>query len=105
MYRTRHHWPLNMCHWVDMQACVVRQHHDTDGVCVAVAVTAVVTAAEAEMQNRRVVCVTNLKPAAMRGIVSQAMVLAATHPETGKVFMAQGAQGGVHRTADGALPM
>lgn len=42
-------------------------------------------AAEAEMQNRRVVCVANLKPAAMRGIVSQAMVLAATHPETGKV--------------------
>lgn len=37
------------------------------------------------MQNRRVVCVCNLKPAAMRGIVSQAMVLAATHPETGKV--------------------
>jgi tRNA-binding EMAP/Myf-like protein len=37
------------------------------------------------MQNRRVVCVANLKPAAMRGIVSQAMVLAATHPETGKV--------------------
>lgn len=40
---------------------------------------------EPEMQNRRVVCVANLKPAAMRGIVSQAMVLAATHPETGKV--------------------
>lgn len=37
------------------------------------------------MQNRRVVCVCNLKPAAMRGIVSQAMVLAATHPDTGKV--------------------
>jgi tRNA-binding EMAP/Myf-like protein len=48
---------------------------------------AAAAAAEAEMQNRRVVCVTNLKPAAMRGIVSQAMVLAATHPETGKVSM------------------
>jgi tRNA-binding EMAP/Myf-like protein len=40
---------------------------------------------EAEMQQRRVVVVANLKPAAMRGITSQAMVLAATHPESGKV--------------------
>eukprot|EP00878_Enallax_costatus_P027717 GHUV01029865.1.p2 GENE.GHUV01029865.1~~GHUV01029865.1.p2 ORF type:complete len:113 (+),score=41.29 GHUV01029865.1:550-888(+) len=37
------------------------------------------------MQQRKVICVCNLKPAAMRGITSQAMVLAATHPETGKV--------------------
>ncbi|WIA39334.1 hypothetical protein OEZ86_005446 [Tetradesmus obliquus] len=40
---------------------------------------------EAEMQQRRVLVVANLKPAAMRGITSQAMVLAATHPESGKV--------------------
>ena len=31
-----------------------------------------------DMQNRRVVCVCNLKPAAMRGIKSSAMVLAAS---------------------------
>lgn len=37
------------------------------------------------MQRRKIVCVCNLKPAAMRGVTSQAMVLAATHPETGKV--------------------
>jgi tRNA-binding EMAP/Myf-like protein len=40
---------------------------------------------EAEMQQRRVVVVANLKPAAMRGITSQAMVLAATHLDSGKV--------------------
>lgn len=43
---------------------------------------------EAEMQQRRVLVVANLKPAAMRGITSQAMVLAATHPESGKVCFA-----------------
>lgn len=48
---------------------------------------------EAEMQQRRVVVVANLKPAAMRGIVSQAMVLAATHPETGKVSTGFSVQG------------
>ncbi|KAF6255958.1 tRNA synthetases class I (M)-domain-containing protein [Scenedesmus sp. NREL 46B-D3] len=40
---------------------------------------------EAAMQQRRVAVVANLKPAAMRGITSQAMVLAATHPDSGKV--------------------
>lgn len=40
---------------------------------------------EPEMQGRRVLLLCNLKPAAMRGVTSQAMVLAATHPETGKV--------------------
>ncbi len=38
---------------------------------------------EAEMQNRLVVVLCNLKPAAMRGITSQAMVLAATSPPEG----------------------
>ncbi|KAI8463720.1 MAG: tRNA synthetases class I (M)-domain-containing protein [Monoraphidium minutum] len=40
---------------------------------------------EAEMQGRPVVVLCNLKPAAMRGVASQAMVLCATHPESGKV--------------------
>ena len=40
---------------------------------------------EAEMQGRRVVLVCNLKPANMRGIQSQAMVLAATAPDGSKV--------------------
>ena len=40
---------------------------------------------EAEMQGRRVLVLCNLKPAAMRGVTSQAMVLAATHPDSGKV--------------------
>jgi tRNA-binding EMAP/Myf-like protein len=64
----------------------------------------VVFAAEAEMQNRRVVCVANLKPAAMRGIVSQAMVLAATHPETGKVRWTHIALYGTASTFTSALP-
>ena len=37
------------------------------------------------MQQRRVVLVCNLKPANMRGIQSQAMVLAATSPDGAKV--------------------
>ena len=41
---------------------------------------------EAEMQGRRVVLVCNLKPANMRGIQSQAMVLAATAPDGSKVW-------------------
>lgn len=40
---------------------------------------------EPEMQQRPVLVLCNLKPAAMRGVQSQAMVLAATHPDTGKV--------------------
>ncbi len=36
---------------------------------------------EADMANRGVVLVCNLKPAAMRGVQSQAMVLAATSPD------------------------
>lgn len=36
---------------------------------------------ESEMQNRRVVLVCNLKPANMRGVRSEAMVLAATAPD------------------------
>lgn len=39
----------------------------------------------AEMQQRRVVLVCNLKPANMRGVQSQAMVLAATAPDGSKV--------------------
>ena len=38
-----------------------------------------------EMQQRRVVLVCNLKPANMRGIQSQAMVLAATSPDGSRV--------------------
>ncbi|CAG9463377.1 unnamed protein product [Pedinophyceae sp. YPF-701] len=40
---------------------------------------------EDQMQNRRVVCVCNLKPAKMRGILSQAMVLAASDKAGEKV--------------------
>lgn len=40
---------------------------------------------EAEFQGRRVVAVCNLKPAAMRGVKSHAMVLAATAPDGSKV--------------------
>ena len=36
-----------------------------------------------EMQNRKVVCVCNLKEVKMRGIMSQAMVLAASEPVEG----------------------
>lgn len=42
---------------------------------------------EEEMQNRRVIFVCNLKPANMRGIKSQAMVLAATSPDGNSVRM------------------
>jgi aminoacyl tRNA synthase complex-interacting multifunctional protein 1 len=38
-----------------------------------------------EMQNRWVICLANLKPAAMRGIKSHAMVLCATAPDGSKV--------------------
>ena len=38
-----------------------------------------------ELQGRRVVIVANLKPANMRKVLSQAMVLAATAPDGGKV--------------------
>ncbi|RKO83000.1 hypothetical protein BDK51DRAFT_11224, partial [Blyttiomyces helicus] len=38
-----------------------------------------------ELQDRLVVCLCNLKPAKMRGIESQAMVLAATSPDGSKV--------------------
>ncbi|KAI3430770.1 hypothetical protein D9Q98_009182 [Chlorella vulgaris] len=44
---------------------------------------------EAEMQQRRVVLVCNLKPANMRGIQSQAMVLAATAPDGSKVELVE----------------
>jgi methionyl-tRNA synthetase len=37
-----------------------------------------------EMQNRAVVCVCNLKEVKMRGIMSQAMVLAASEPVEGE---------------------
>lgn len=65
---------------------------------------------EAEMQNCPVVVLCNLKPAAMRGVTSQAMVLAATDAATGKVrARAWGARGGRERggraarqSADGA---
>eukprot|EP00775_Hariotina_reticulata_P006776 gene6776-6993_t len=40
---------------------------------------------EPEMQQRKILVVCNLKPAAMRGITSQAMVLCATSPDSGKV--------------------
>jgi len=40
---------------------------------------------EPEMQRRRVLVLCNLKPAAMRGVQSQAMVLAATDAGSGKV--------------------
>ena len=38
-----------------------------------------------ELQGRRVVIVANLKPANMRKVLSQAMVLAATAPDGSKV--------------------
>ena len=38
-----------------------------------------------ELQGRRVVIVANLKPANMRKVLSQAMVLAATTPDGSKV--------------------
>ncbi|KAI8393803.1 uncharacterized protein BYT42DRAFT_640927 [Radiomyces spectabilis] len=38
-----------------------------------------------EMQNRWVLCLTNLKPASMRGIKSEGMVLCATAPDGSKV--------------------
>ncbi|CAO3648111.1 unnamed protein product [Cunninghamella echinulata] len=38
-----------------------------------------------EMQNRWVICLANLKPASMRGIKSQGMVLCATAPDGSKV--------------------
>eukprot|EP01135_Chromosphaera_perkinsii_P011654 Nk52_evm1s2464 gene=Nk52_evmTU1s2464 len=38
-----------------------------------------------EMQNRMVVVMCNLKPAKMRGVLSQAMVMCASNAETGKV--------------------
>ncbi|PRW21084.1 putative methionine--tRNA ligase [Chlorella sorokiniana] len=44
---------------------------------------------EAEMQQRRVVLVCNLKPANMRGIQSQAMVLAATSPDGSRVELVE----------------
>ncbi|KAL4436391.1 hypothetical protein ABPG77_009953 [Micractinium sp. CCAP 211/92] len=44
---------------------------------------------EAEMQQRRVVLVCNLKPANMRGVQSQAMVLAATAPDGSKVELVE----------------
>lgn len=50
---------------------------------------------EAEMQNRRVVCVCNLKPAKMRGILSQAMVLAATSADGNTVELVEPPQGAV----------
>ncbi len=40
---------------------------------------------EPEMQQRRVVLVCNLKPASMRGVKSQAMVLAASSADGSKV--------------------
>ena len=40
---------------------------------------------EAEMQGRRVAVLCNLKPANMRGVPSQAMVLAATSADGDKV--------------------
>jgi tRNA-binding EMAP/Myf-like protein len=43
---------------------------------------------EAEMQQRKILVICNLKPAAMRGITSQAMVLCATAPDSGKVCAA-----------------
>jgi hypothetical protein len=49
-------------------------------------------ALDAEMQQRRVVLVCNLKPANMRGIQSQAMVLAATAPDGSKVSVCGGRQ-------------
>lgn len=44
---------------------------------------------EAEMQNRRVVLVCNLKPANMRGIKSEAMVLAATSQDGSSVELVE----------------
>lgn len=44
---------------------------------------------EADMQNRRVILVCNLKPANMRGIKSCAMVLAATSPDGGTVELVE----------------
>ncbi|KAI8803253.1 hypothetical protein BJ742DRAFT_683376 [Cladochytrium replicatum] len=40
---------------------------------------------ESDLKDKLVVLVCNLKPAKMRGIESQAMVLCATDPDTGKV--------------------
>ena len=42
-----------------------------------------------KMQNRKVVLVCNLKPANMRGIKSQAMVLAATSPDGSRVELVE----------------
>jgi len=44
---------------------------------------------EAEMQQRKVVLVCNLKPANMRGIRSEAMVLAATAPDGASVELVE----------------
>lgn len=40
---------------------------------------------EAEMQNRMVVLLCNLKPAKMRGVLSEAMVMCASTPEKVRV--------------------
>ena len=42
---------------------------------------------EPEMQGRRALLLCNLKPAAMRGVTSQAMVLCAADAATGKVCL------------------
>lgn len=48
---------------------------------------------EADMQQRRVVLVCNLKPANMRGIKSEAMVLAATAPDGASVELVEPPEG------------
>ena len=40
-----------------------------------------------EMQNRMVILLCNLKPAKMRGIVSEAMVMCASTPDKVRIFL------------------
>jgi len=55
-----------------------------------------------EMQNQLVVCVCNLKPAKLRGILSEAMVLCASTPEKVELMMGPaGAQIGDKVTVEG----
>jgi tRNA-binding EMAP/Myf-like protein len=58
---------------------------DPDGTVRTVVSGLVKHVPEAEMQGKRALLVCNLKPAAMRGVVSQAMVLCASDAESGKV--------------------